>query len=102
MIRTLATALVAASLAFGAALPARAQAQVDLDMAPLPVADYTVYVDLPTGFVFVKLPAGWKFAGRVAEQDIARLPAGVVTALLAPQGEVMAASARAEAAIRMR
>lgn len=46
------------------------------------VADYTVFVDPPTGFVFVKLPAGWKFVGKVEAGDMAQLPAGVVTALL--------------------
>ena len=46
------------------------------------VADYTVFVDPPTGFVFVKLPAGWKFVGKVEPGDLAQLPASVVTALL--------------------
>ncbi|WP_051378935.1 hypothetical protein [Derxia gummosa] len=26
--------------------------------------DYTVFHDAPTGFVFVKLPTGWKFVGK--------------------------------------
>jgi hypothetical protein len=46
------------------------------------VADYTVFVDLPTGFVFVKLPAGWKFVGKADTTTASALPAGVVTALL--------------------
>ena len=50
--------------------------------APKPVADYSVFVDAPTGFVFVKLPAGWKFAGKVEAQEVARLPSSVLTDLV--------------------
>jgi hypothetical protein len=50
--------------------------------APPAVDDYTVFADPPTGFVFVKLPAGWKFVGRVGEADLAQLPGTVMTTLL--------------------
>jgi hypothetical protein len=46
------------------------------------VPDFTVFVDPPTGFVFLKLPTGWKFVGKVEANDVGRLPVGVVTALL--------------------
>lgn len=51
------------------------------------VADYTVFVDPPTGFVFVKLPAGWKFVAKVDTGDVAKLPSSVVTALLTDDGD---------------
>jgi hypothetical protein len=46
------------------------------------VTDYTVFVDPPTGFVFVKLPTGWKFVAKVDASEVAKLPSSVVTALL--------------------
>ena len=46
------------------------------------VADYTVFVDPPTGFVFVKLPLGWKFVGKVQASDVAQVPSHVVTSML--------------------
>ena len=79
MRKILTAAAVAASLSFAAAAPAQAEPATDSGIA---VADYTVFVDPPTGFVFVKLPQGWKFAGKVDEAAMAHLPAGVVTALL--------------------
>lgn len=66
-----------AALALGA--PAAA---TEADARPIPVVDYTVFVDPPTGFVFVKLPAGWKFAGQITEAQVASLPNTVVTSLL--------------------
>ena len=54
------------------------------------VADYTVFVDPPTGFVFVKLPVGWKFVGRVDPKDVARAPGHVVTAMLVDAEESVA------------
>jgi hypothetical protein len=49
------------------------------------VRDYTVFVDPPSGFVFVKLPQRWQFVGRVDGIDAAKLPSNVVSALLMPE-----------------
>jgi hypothetical protein len=62
------------------------------------VADYTVFVDPPTGFTFVKLPSGWKFVGQVAIADQARLPATVVTSLLPAEENLAMRLAAAETA----
>ena len=70
--------LAALALALGslaAALPAQAQAFV-------PVRDWDVYVDLPTGFAFVKTPARWVFVRQLDAEQLARLPASTLTALL--------------------
>jgi hypothetical protein len=70
---TVVIALLSAASQAMAARPAAA--------APTP-ADYTVFVDAPTGFVFVKLPQGWKFAGKADAAPAAALPAHVTTRLL--------------------
>lgn len=82
-----ALALLCAALLAGGVSPAQAETSA----TRVPVADYTVFVDPPTGFVFVKLPQGWKFAGRVAPEDVARLPPTIVTALLAEDAARLAA-----------
>lgn len=82
-------AALAATL-FVSAAPVHADTQV----RPLPVADYTVFVDPPTGFVFVKLPAGWKFAGKVEASDMKQLPSTVVTSLLVPDADMAQAVKR--------
>ena len=69
----LATALLMASpLASHAQTPAPAASH---DSAPT----YAVFVDQPTGYTFVKLPAGWKFAGAVSKEQAQHLPATVLT-----------------------
>jgi hypothetical protein len=71
------------ALAF--ALPVAAQTTA-ADETAIQVQDFAVFVDPPTGFVFVKMPAGWKFVGKVDHATVASLPASVFTSLL-PAGE---------------
>lgn len=85
-IKTAITLLCAALLAGSAGA-----ASTETDSANVTTADYTVFVDPPTGFVFVKLPQGWKFAGRVSPEDVARLPPTIVTALLKEDAARLAA-----------
>jgi hypothetical protein len=72
---------VVLSVAIGGAVLAQAPA-AEPPQRGLVVADYTVFLDPPTGFVFVKLPQGWKFVGAVERVDLGRLPGNVVTTLL--------------------
>ena len=72
--RLLATALAAACAAASPLAHADKVAKV--------VPDYTVFVDPPTGFVFVKLPRGWTFVDKVGAREVARVPAHVVTEML--------------------
>jgi hypothetical protein len=76
-----------------AGLCALAPAVSHADEVPKAVADYTVFLDPPTGFVFVKLPAGWKFVGKVDPAEVARAPASVVTTLLVIEESVATNSA---------
>lgn len=99
MLKTLSFAAATATLMFAAATAVTAQSS---GPEPMPVADYTVFVDPPTGFVFVKLPQGWKFAGKVDDQAVAHLPGSVVTALLKDEGESALAAREGGAAAAMR
>lgn len=49
------------------------------------VRDLDVFVDLPTGFTFVKMPAGWKFVGKLEADQMRNLPASTLTSLLPPE-----------------
>lgn len=90
--------IVTAVLWAAGASAAFAQSQAaDPTPRSLVVADYTVFLDPPTGFVFVKLPQGWKFAGTVEPGDLGRVPTHVVTTLLMTDSEVASRERRKQA-----
>ncbi len=58
-------------------------------------------MDLPTAFAFIKLPGGWKFIGKLDAEQLRHLPAGTLTALLAPEdGPARLADAGTGASLR--
>jgi hypothetical protein len=86
----------ALGLALAFALPA-AQAQSFVQ-----VRDWDVYVDVPTGFAYVKTPVGWRFVRKLDDEQMARLPASTLTALLPPeQPELLYAHPALEPSPRM-
>jgi len=50
--------LAAFALAAATLVPAQAETAV-------PVEDFSVFVDIPTGFAFVKTPSGWHFVRQI-------------------------------------
>ena len=77
MKKTLVLAALGLAFAFGLS-PAHAQSFFQ-------VKDWDVYVDLPTGFAYVKTPVGWKFVRQLDEEQMSRLPDTTLTALLPPE-----------------
>jgi len=69
--RTIIRAARATVVAFGLAGTALGTLASPLDTRTVHQAEaaslYDTYHDLPTGFVFVKLPSGWRFVGRDLE-----------------------------------
>lgn len=94
----------AATLALAIVAPAahaQSQAQTQLGTV-VPVKDWDVYVDLPTRFAFVKTPTRWVFVRQLDEEQMARLPASTLTALLlADDGETRYAHPALEPSPRM-
>ena len=64
-----------AALLLAAPMLSHAQA-VSEAKADSPV--FTVYVDTPTGYTFVKLPDGWKYVGAVTQKDARLVQSGAM------------------------
>lgn len=79
-------AILAIALSLGAVTSARST-PAPAPSSALSVKPFDVFVDPPTRFVFVKLPAGWKFVGTLSEAEMRSLPAAVLTSLLPTESE---------------
>jgi hypothetical protein len=80
-----ATIVMTSSAVFAQAVPATSQGA-----AVAPAKNFDVFVDRPTGFTFVKLPGGWKFAGKVSPNDMRHMPSTVLTSVVADEPVQMA------------
>jgi hypothetical protein len=83
--------LIASALVVGSSA---AIAQTAADTAQMDAVtsakDFSVFVDTPTGFTFVKLPGGWKFAGKVGPNEVRHLPSTVLTSIVPDESVQMA------------
>jgi len=79
----------AAMLLIAAALTSPASAEATSTEPPSVVAvkPFDVFVEPASRYVFVKLPAGWKFVGSLSEADVRTLPPTVLTSLLLGETE---------------
>ena len=87
VLRTLITTtiMVASTAVFAQTAP-----ETSPTVAATPAKNFDVFVDKPTGFTFVKLPGGWKFAGKVSPTDMRYLPSTVLTSVVPDKPTQMA------------
>jgi hypothetical protein len=83
VLRTLIAATIVA--ASSSAVFAQTAPETSHAVAAMPAKNFDVFVDKPTGFTFVKLPGGWKFAGKVSPNDMRHLPSTVLTSVVADE-----------------
>jgi hypothetical protein len=87
LVRGLVAAALVAASSVVIAQTAADTAQMD---AVASAKNFAVFVDTPTGFTFVKLPGGWKFAGKVGPNDVRHLPSTVLTSIVPDEPVQMA------------
>jgi len=64
---------------------------------PVQIQNLDLFVDPPSAFVFIRMPQGWKFVGKLDEVGMRSLPAGVHTKLLPDDaGEVLSSLSELE------
>lgn len=76
------------ALAAAAVLSVRAESAV-------PVQDFGVFVDLPTGFAYVKTPGGWHFVRQLDASQLSQLHPSTFVSLMqagTPLGETALAT----------
>lgn len=71
--RTLAPILLATAMVSGAMTSAYAEPVAATSAAAVPVEEFSVFVDIPTGFAFVKTPAGWRFVRQIEATRLGEL-----------------------------
>lgn len=76
------TLLTTVIVAVSSAVFAQTAPETSQTVAATPAKNFDVFVDKPTGFTFVKLPGGWKFAGKVSPNDMRHLPSTVLTTVV--------------------
>jgi hypothetical protein len=80
----------AAILSIAAALTTPASAETTSTVgtrSEVAVKPFDVFVEPASRYVFVKLPAGWKFVGSLSEAELRTLPPAVLTSLLPVEPE---------------
>lgn len=59
---------------------------------PVQIQNLELFVDPPSAFVFIHMPQGWKFVGKLDEAGMRSLPAGIHTKLLPDDAEEVLSS----------